>query len=299
MKRALILLLTAIASIETNPVPSSPLHNQYICSNMVVQNGIYSLKDPLATIDGIPADMKVLWRTGDIFFTIISNEMKMSLQVLNTNREIKTINTSGLGQSTAVDNLNDIVYLATDNGVYKYINGSAQFYTALGEDVMYVAVTDSGLMYIATWPQNRVHKIYPNMTQEMFPAVTNGHGLTIDSNNNIFFVDVATENLYVLKNGYSVPIKIKGLNMDKKVNVFVSKTNAVYAMDENSNFFFIDVENETAKLVRNYGVSGVNTFAMDSSNNVIIGVNGAIMKTYLFNKNPCFTPHSSTVNTLL
>ncbi|KAM3969036.1 uncharacterized protein ACR2FA_003392 [Aphomia sociella] len=291
----LALLSVIITTIEANPVMTrkSLMHQEFrgtMCSKLLTLNGVYAFMEQLSNISGIPSDMKVHWKTGNIFYTLVSNEMKMSLQVLRTSGEIETIKVAGLGQSTTVDNLNDIVYLATDNGVYKYKDdGSIELFTALGEDVMYLAVTSDGTsMYVATWPQNRVHKInYETQMLETFSAITNGHGLTIDTRNNIFFVDVATEILYVLKNGDTVPIKIKGLHTDKMINVFVSRSDAVYAMDESSNYYVIDVENETANHLRNFNVTGVNTFAMDSSDNVIIGIKGGILKYYIYEKNPC------------
>lgn len=261
-----------------------------MCSKLLNFNGVYAFMEQLTNVSGIPADLRVHWKTGNVFYTLVSNEMKMSLQVLRTSGEIETIKVAGLGQSATVDNLNDIVYLATDNGVYKYKDdGSIELFTALGEDVMYVAVTNDGTaMYVATWPQNRVHKIN-NETQmlETFSPISNGHGLTIDMKNNIFFVDVATEILYVLKSGDTVPIKIKGLHANKMINIFVSRSDAVYAMDENSNYYQIDVENETARLLRNFNVTGVNSFAMDSADNILIGVKGVILKYYIYEKNPC------------
>ncbi|XP_059045905.1 uncharacterized protein LOC131841601 [Achroia grisella] len=294
-KLSVTVLLAILLTIEAGPVVTrESLRRQEFqgtkCSELLTLNGVYAFVEQLTNVTGIPADMRVHWKTGNIFYTLISNEMKMSLQILRTSGEVDTIKVAGLGQSTSVDNLNDIVYLATDNGVYKYKDdGSIELSTALGEDVMYVAVTNDGTaMYIATWPQNRVHKIN-NETQslEIFSPISNGHGLTIDTRNNIFFVDIATEILYVLKNGETVPIKIKEVRSDKMINVFVSRSDDVYAMDGNSNYYHIDVDNETAKFVRNFNLTGVNTFAMDSSDNILIGVKGAIFKYYIYDKNPC------------
>ncbi|XP_060808012.1 uncharacterized protein LOC106140604 [Amyelois transitella] len=289
------ILLMSLLSVQATPLvtreslmKSEKL--QFECTQMIVLNGMFTFKEKIASLHGIPADMRVQWKTDDIFFTLVSNEMKMSLQVLKTSGDVETIKVAGLGQSSTVDNLNDIVYLGTDNGVYKYKeDGSIEMHTALGEDVMYIALNNDGsTMYIATWPQNRVFKINKEtQSLERFNPITNGHGLTIDTRNNMFFVDVATETLYVLKNGENIPIKVKGLHDDKMINVFVSRSDAVFAMDDNSNMFQIDVENEVAKFLRNFNITGVNTFAMDSADNVIIGMKGAIYKYYIYEKNPC------------
>ena len=232
--------------------------------------------------------MSIHWKTDKVFFTLISDEMKMSLQVMNPSGELEIIKVAGLGQSTCVDNLNDIVYLATDNGVYKYKDDSSiELYTALGEDVMYIAVnSDGSAMYIATWPQNRVHKITNDgQKQETFTAVPNGHGLTVDPRNNLYFV--ATKTSYILKSGTTVPIKIKGLPNDKMTGVFVSRSDEVFAMDENSNLYVVDPENTSAKLLGTFSITGVNSFAMDSADNVIIGVKGAILKFNAYEQSPC------------
>lgn len=292
MKKLFILFMT-VSSISSNPVTTrqklrKEADRAQFCSNLLNFNKFYYSLEEQKNVNGTPADMSVHWKTGNVFFTLISEEMKMSLQVLHHSGELEAIKTSGLGQSTCVDNLNDIVYLATDNGVYKYKDDSSiELYTALGEDVMYVATThDGAAMYIATWPQNRVHKITNDgQKKEVFLVIPNGHGLTIDPKNNIYFV--ATKTSYILKNGYNIPIKIKGLPSDKMTGVFVSRSDEIYAMDENSNLYIVDPENDSARIVGSFSVNGVNSFAMDSADNVLIGIKGVILKFRAYEKNPC------------
>lgn len=286
----MLLLVSLITSIKSNPVTNalSQRNQEHVCSNLLHINNLFYSMVEQKNVSGIPADISIHWKTGNVFFTLISEDMKMSLQVLRPGGDIETIKVTGLGQSTTVDNVNNIVYLATDNGVYKYNDdGSTVIYTALGEDVMYVAVTSDGTsMYIATWPQNRVHRITNDgQKQEMFPAIPNGHGLTVDTRNNIYFV--ATKTTYILKNGNTVPIKIKGLPRDKMTGVFVSRSNEVFAMDENSNLYVIDADNDSVRHLGTFSVTGVNTFAMDSADNVLIGVKDAILKFNAYEKNPC------------
>ncbi|KAG6462946.1 uncharacterized protein LOC115452012 isoform X2 [Manduca sexta] len=293
MSKTTLLFLFIISSSQSNPVMTrqsllKQINRDHFCSNLLNFNNFYYSLEEQKNVSGIPADMNIHWKTGNVFFTLISEEMKMSLQVLRPSGEFETIKVAGLGQSTTVDNLNDVVYLATDNGVYKYKEDSSiELYTALGEDVMYVAVSNDGSsMYIATWPQNRVHKITNDgQKQEMFSAIPNGHGLTVDTRNNIYFV--ATKTSYILKNGYSIPIKIKGLPSDKMTGVFVSRSDEVYAMDENSNLYVVDSESASARHVGSFSVSGVNSFALDSADNVMIGIKGAILKFNANERNPC------------
>lgn len=297
MEKTILLLLSIATSISSTPVMTRQMllrqkTRDHFCANLLNFNNFYYSLEEQKNVTGIPADMSIHWKTGKIYFTLISDEMKMSLQVLNPSGEFDLIKVAGLGQSTCVDNLNDIVYLATDNGVYKYKDdGSIELFTALGEDVMYIAVTSDGsAMYIATWPQNRVHKITNDgQKQEAFTAIPNGHGLTVDPRNNMYFV--ATKTSYILKNGYTVPIKIKGLPSDKMTGLFVSRSDEVFAMDENSNLYSVDPENSSAKHLGTFSVSGVNSFAMDSADNVLIGVKGAILKFNAYEQSPC--PDSS------
>lgn len=293
MLNAVLITLSLVTYTLTSPVMTreyllKQAHEAQFCSNLIhFNNFFYSIDEP-KNVSGIPADMSIHWKTGNIFYTLINDEMKMSLQVLHPSGEIETLKVSGLGQSTTVDNLNDIVYLATDNGVYKYKeDGSIELYTALGEDVMYLTVSNDGnTMYIATWPQNRVQKITNDgQKQETFPSIPNGHGITVDTRNNIFFA--ATKTSYVLKNGQNVAIKIKGLPSERMTNVFVSRSDEIYAMDENSNLYSIDAENASAKHLGTFNVTGVNTFGMDSADNILIGVKGRIMKFNAYEQNPC------------
>ncbi|XP_049882292.1 uncharacterized protein LOC126378146 [Pectinophora gossypiella] len=290
---SILILFPMALSIHATPIMTRErlaqrnYHQQFCSSLLNFNNYFYSLEDQ-KNVTGIPADLSIHWKTGNIFFTLISEEMRMTLQVLHPSGEFETIKVAGLGQSTTVDNLNDIVYLATDNGVYKYKeDGSVELYSALGEDVMYIAVSSDGnTMYIATWPQNRVQKITNDgQKQETFSVIPNGHGLTLDTRNNIYFV--ATKTSYILKNGYTIPIKIKGLPSDKMTGVFVSRSDEVFAMDENSNLYTVDPENANAKHIGSFNVTGVNSFAMDSADNVLIGVKGAILKFNAYEKNPC------------
>ncbi|XP_047037789.1 uncharacterized protein LOC124643000 [Helicoverpa zea] len=293
MEKVLLVLLSLATAISSKPVMTrlslqQQKTREQFCANILNFNHFYYGLEDQKNVSGIPADMSIHWKTGNIYFTLISDEMKMSLQVLRPSGEFDVIKVAGLGQSTCVDNLNDIVYLATDNGVYKYKDdGSIELYTALGEDVMYIAVnSDGSSMYIATWPQNRVHRITNDgQKQETFTGIPNGHGLTVDTRNNIYFV--ATKTSYILKSGYSIPIKIKGLPSDKMTGVFVSRSDEVFAMDENSNLYVVDPENSSARHLGTFSVTGVNSFAMDSADNVIIGVKGAILKFNAFEKSPC------------
>ncbi|XP_063835324.1 uncharacterized protein LOC135084471 isoform X1 [Ostrinia nubilalis] len=303
MENVIILLMTTLVLTEGTPVMTRQgllrqKNREQFCTSLLNFNNFFYSMEERRNVSGIPADMSIHWKTGNVFFTLISEEMKMSLQVLHPSGEFETIKVAGLGQSTCVDNLNDIVYLATDNGVYKYKeDGSIELYTALGEDVMYIAVTSDGnAMFIATWPQNRVHKITnEGQKQETFAAIPNGHGLTVDTRNNIFFV--ATKTSYVLKNGLNIPIKIKGLPSDRMTGVFVSRSDEVFAMDENSNLYVIDAENASARHLGSFNVAGVNSFAMDSADNVLIGVKGAIVKFNAYEKNPCSDFDTSRVET--
>ncbi|XP_034837566.2 uncharacterized protein [Maniola hyperantus] len=295
-KPIILILLTTAATVISNPVITrqdliTQEHRQNrekFCSNLIHLNNLYYSKGETKEITGFPADMSVHWKTGNIFYTLINDEMKMSLQTLRPSGETETIKIAGLGQSTTVDNLNDIVYLATDNGVYKYKeDGSVELYTALGEDVMYTTVSNDGTeMYIATWPQNRVHKITNDgQKQETFSAIPNGHGITVDPRNNIFFI--ATKTSYILKNGQNIPIKIKGLPSERMTGVFVTRSDEILAMDENSNLYTVDAENASAKHLGTFNVSGVNTFALDSADNILIGVKGSILKFNAYEHNPC------------
>ncbi|CAH2226518.1 jg15744, partial [Pararge aegeria aegeria] len=252
-KTILCILATTVAVLASPLMTRQELLNQQqhkakFCSNLLHFNKFYYSAGETKAIDGFPADMSVHWKTGNVFYTLINNEMKMNLQILHPSGEAETIKVAGLGQSTTVDNLNDIVYLATDNGVYKYKeDGAIELYTALGEDVMYVTISNDGsVMYIATWPQNRVQKITNDgQKQETFSAIPNGHGLTIDPRNNIFFI--ATKTSYVLKYGQTIPIKIKELPSERMTGVFISRSDEVFAMDEDSNLYTIDAENASAK----------------------------------------------------
>lgn len=293
METTILFLLTFISAVYSTPVMNQQGHikqknHNNICTRLLNVNNIYYALDERRNISGIPADMSIHWKTDKLYFTLISDEMRMSLQVMEANGQLHKIKVTGLGQSTCVDNLNDIVYLATDNGVYKYKeDGSIDLYSASGEDVMYVAVNREGSsMYTATWPQNRVQKITNDgKKQDNFPYIPNGHGLTIDSKNNIYFV--ATKTSYILKNDATVPIKIKGLPNDKMTGVFVTKSNEVFAMDENSNLYIIEPDNTSAKYLGTFKVDDVNSFAMDSNDNVLIGIKGAILKFDAYEENPC------------
>ncbi|CAK1549207.1 unnamed protein product [Leptosia nina] len=293
MKSTITLLLCIASTLSASPVMTREsllrqANKEQFCSNLMHFNNYFYSREEQNNLTGTPADLSIHWKTGNVFYTLISDEMKMSLQVLHPSHESETIKVAGLGQSSCVDNLNDIVYLATDNGVYKYKDdGSIELYTALGEDVMYIAVTNDGTtMYIATWPQNRVHRITNDgQRQETFMPIPNGHGLTIDTRNNMYFV--ATKTSYVLKNGQTVPIKIKGLPSDRMTGVFVSRSDEVFAMDENSNFYRIDAENASAMHLGTFNVSGVNTFGLDSADNVYIGVKGGIIKFTAHETSPC------------
>lgn len=293
MELPLMFLTTLLLTATANPVMTrqsllKQLTQEQLCAKSFKVHNLYYSFTESRNISGIPADMNVHWKTGNVYYTLISEEMKMSLQVLHNSGEIEAIKLSGLGQSTAVDNLNDIVYIATDNGVYKYKDdGTIEPYAAQGEDVMYVAVTTDGTtMYIATWPQNRVHVIRNDgKNQETFPAIPNGHGLTVDMRNNIYFV--ASKTSYILKTDSTIPIKIKGLPSDKMTGIFVSRSDKVFGMDEDSNMYLIDPDNVSAQFVGAFGVTGVNTFGMDASDNVFIGVKQAIKRFNAMEKSPC------------
>ncbi|CAG9789953.1 unnamed protein product [Diatraea saccharalis] len=298
----LLIMMWTMTLVQGTPVMTRQgllrqKNRQQFCASLLNFNNFFYSMVEKRNVSGIPADMSIHWKTGNIFFTLISDEMKMSLQVLHPSGECELIKVAGLGQSTCVDNLNDIIYLATDNGVYKYKeDGSLELYTALGEDVMYIAVTSDGTaMFIATWPQNRVHKITNDGQKlEYYSAVPNGHGLTVDPRNNIFFI--ATKTSYILKSGNTVPIKIKGLPSDKMIGVFVSRSDEVFGMDENSNLYIIDADNANARYLGSFNVTGVNSFAMDSADNVLIGIKGGIVKFNAYENNPCADFEKLTAN---
>lgn len=288
-------LIYIIVSTDASPVMTreklfQKMKKTYHCNHLVKVNDLYYALDEQKNITGIPADISIHWKSGNIYFTLITDTMKMTLHILRPSGELENIKVAGLGQSTAVDNLNDIVYLATDNGIYKYDDGrgTLELYTALGEDVMYMGVNGDGeSLYIATWPQNRVHVITNDgEKQEMFSNIPDGHGLTVDPRNNIYFV--ASKTPYILKSREDKPIKIKGLPRDKASGIFVSRSDIVYAMDEDSNLYVIDSENAKATKLGSFSIqSSVNSFAMDTNDNILIGVKDAIMKFNVYEASPC------------
>lgn len=281
-------LATTVKTVNTVPVPANSTNNNSTCSNNThnVNHKYYTI-DKEIKISGIPADMSVLWKTGDIYFTSVV-QMKMGLYQLKPTGEIIPLKVEGTGQTTACDNTNNVVYLGSDKGVFKYHdNGTISLYTGKDEDVMYLAVTeDGGTMYLATFPQNRVTKITNHGTwYRRFHQIPNGKNIAVDHSGNIYFV--ATKITYVLKNGEKIPIKIEGLPDDEIVAIFVAKTKEVYAMDQTSALYLIDGDNAKAKSLGSFGVDKVNSFALDANNNVLIGVQDFIYRYKGYNKKPC------------
>ncbi|KAI5639731.1 hypothetical protein NE865_07808 [Phthorimaea operculella] len=252
-----------------------------------VSNNWYALKEKIPIL-GIPVELAVHWKSRKIFFTLISQDMTMNLQVLQPSGKLETIDVPGIGQSTAVDNINNVVYLATDNGVYKYNeDGGIEPFAALGEDVMHIALGNAGaILYIAIGPQFKVHSIvhYGDIPSASL-LIPNGDGLVIDLRDNKYFIDSMTA--YILKSDTMRPVKIRNLPNDMQTGFFISTSYDVYAMDENSNLYLIDSESIIAEHLGSFNVTGVYTFALDSENNVIIGVKDAILKFKQFEKNPC------------
>ncbi|XP_061725135.1 uncharacterized protein LOC133531055 isoform X2 [Cydia pomonella] len=284
------LLVMLLMVISINAAAVRQKLTQEDCDNMDIRriNNYYYVKAAPINLTGIPSDFSVHWRSGRVFYTLISDDyLKMKIQVLKGN-QVHTIKMDVVGQSTTVDNFNDIVYVATDNGVYKYNDeGTLEHYTAAGEDVMYVAVSKDGTtMYIATWPQNRVQVISNNgQKQETFSLIPNGHDLRIDTCNNMYFVAAKTS--YVLQADNSIPIRIKGLPTNNMTGIFVNRSDKVYAMDETGNMYKIDPNYAKATLLGSFHINGVNAFALDALDNVLIGVNGAILKYNKMESSPC------------
>ncbi|XP_063543294.1 uncharacterized protein LOC134751759 [Cydia strobilella] len=287
MERILIMLLMVTT---INAIVVKQRLTQEDCDKMDIRkiNNYYYVKGAPINLTGIPSDFSVHWRSGRVFFTLISDDyLTMRVQVLKGN-QVNTIKMEVVGQSTTVDNYNDIVYVATDNGVYIYnVDGTLEHYAAAGEDVMYVAVSKDGTnMYIATWPQNRVHLISNNgQKQETFSLIPNGHDLRIDPSNNVYFVAAKTS--YVLQAENTIPIRIKGLPTNNMTGIFVNRSDKTYAMDESGNMYKIDPDNAKAILLGSFHINGVNAFALDAFDNVLIGVNGAILKYNKMENSPC------------
>ncbi|XP_063370613.1 uncharacterized protein LOC134658894 [Cydia amplana] len=287
MERFLVVLLIVTT---INAIAVRQRLTQEECDDMDIRkiNNYYYVKAAPINLTGIPSDFSVHWRSGRVFFTLISDDyLTMRVQVLKGN-QVNTIKMDVVGQSTTVDNVNDIVYVATDNGVYKYnVDGSLEHYAATGEDVMYVAVSIDGTnMYIATYPQNRVQLISnKGQKQETFSLIPNGHDLRTDTSNNLYFVAAKTS--YVLQANHTIPIRIKGLPTNNMTGIFVNRSDKVYAMDETGNMYKIDPENAKATLLGSFHVNGVNAFALDAFDNVLIGVHGAILKYNKMDNSPC------------
>ncbi|XP_063630554.1 uncharacterized protein LOC134801848 [Cydia splendana] len=290
MERLLVMLLVVVMVTPINSITIRQRLTQEDCDKMDIRkiNNYYYVKGAPINLTGIPSDFSVHWRSGRVFFTLISDDyLTMRVQVLKGN-EVKTIKMDVVGQSTTVDNYNDIVYVATDNGVYKYnVDGTLEHYTAAGEDVMYVAVSKDGVnMFIATWPQNRVQLIRNNgHTQETFSLIPNGHDLRVDTCNNVYFVAAKTS--YVLQADNTIPIRIKGLPANNMTGIFVNRSDKVYAMDETGNMYKIDPDQAKATLLGSFHINGVNAFALDAFDNVLIGVHGAILKYNKMESSPC------------
>ncbi|XP_011554234.3 uncharacterized protein LOC105385541 [Plutella xylostella] len=253
------------------------------------------------TIDGIPADINVHFKTGDIYYTIVKPDMTMNVERWHGDgsETIEEFSVQGLGvvrafQTVNIDNKNDRIYTGTNNGYYQVIiikDGTVDYKYLGGDDhdIMYLTPIFKDSMLLGTHPGDRMFISTGPKATVKFDVITKGRDLKTDVRNNIYFSIDRTP--YVLRfmnrtqNYSSVPITIRKLPRGKLAFFIIDKDGEVYILDEDAKLFFL-VNGEFPTFLGTFNQKEVNGFAMDQHKNVYIGVLNAIMKFAAYEKCP-------------
>lgn len=220
-------MLTYLLLITISAVASEP------CS-FLYDNQRYD-RTAVLTIKGLPTNLAVNSNNKDIFFTLIDldslhndeEQTKMDQYVLRNGMPIKIDNVRG--QAAAVDNKNNKVYIASDDGL-SVLNKTdkAHFVSLRNEDiVMLFKPEHNDDLYAVIYPDNEVYNI--NLKKNEKKKIDNvpcAFIIAVDAEDNIYY-ECNAKYVKVLLKDFQEPVEYVGIGRNSARAMTVDGNNRV------------------------------------------------------------------------
>ncbi|XP_050675975.1 uncharacterized protein LOC126972916 [Leptidea sinapis] len=210
-------------------------------------------KSAILTIKGLPTNLVYNPKSKDLLFTLIDLETlqnqevqtKMDQYVLRYGEPIKIDNING--QSAAVDVKNNIVYIASDNGLNILNKTDRAIHIGYKDDIVQIfKPQNSDDIYAVLFPDNEVYKLdLINEEKERIENIPCAFIIAIDDNGNIFY-ECEAKYVKVLLKGFQESIEFVGLPKNSARAVSMDDNNRVI-LASNDGLYWLKPDNMIPK----------------------------------------------------
>ncbi|CAG9572615.1 unnamed protein product [Danaus chrysippus] len=218
------------------------------CSDLF--DGVVYSRRSIFTIKGLPTNLAYNQNNKDLHFTVIDIDSlqdddvqtKMEQYVLANGHPIKIDDING--QAAAVDNRNNKVYIASDDGL-NVLNGSYQtnFLAFKDEDITQLFKTaNNDKLYAVIFPDSEVYEIdLQRIEKRRIENVPCAFILAVDDDGNIYY-ECDSKYVKVLLKDFVEPIEYVGLTknaaramaIDDRNRVILAANDGLYWLQPNS-----------------------------------------------------------------
>nr|XP_032524457.1 uncharacterized protein LOC116775640 [Danaus plexippus plexippus] len=257
------------------------------CSDLF--DGVLYSRRSILTIKGLPTNLAYNQNNKDLHFTVIDIDSlqnddvqtKMDQYVLANGQPIKIDDING--QAAAVDNKNNIVYIASDDGLAT-LNATykTNFLAFKDEDItMLFKATNDDKLYAVLFPDSEVYEIdLQRNEKKRIKNVPCAFILAVDDAENIYY-ECDSKYVKVLLKDYVEPIEYVGLAKNAARAMTIDDNNRVI-LAANDGLYWLQPDSLIPKKLMNldFVPSGV----VFNGHNLFISTSGII---YEFNSEDC------------
>ncbi|XP_028036538.1 uncharacterized protein LOC114247713 [Bombyx mandarina] len=281
-----IIIVTLLSSsIATNTLADK-------CETIKIGNEFYK-RQLIATIDGYPTGMAVDPKTDNLFFLLHKRNYTKGIHILKRGSlgvKLLPISDDVIGQCVAIDTVNNIIYIGTNQGILSYDDAHSEINSErpIGDDDVRNIFIDNNdnQMYITTGTNHEIFRFMNNTAAvKRYDKVPKAYSFVLDSNGNIFY-EFVDGRLYFLSIDYYEPIQYKGLTRELKYILQMNNNDEIILAVKGSLFKLTTKSILPEKLGQlGFKITGM---VFDNKNNMIIGTKGKIYRYKPVDRNdPC------------
>ncbi|XP_037292495.1 uncharacterized protein LOC115451635 [Manduca sexta] len=252
------------------------------CEQIKIGNEFYK-RQLIATIDGYPTGMTIDPRTENIFFILHKRNYTKGIHILkHGSLGVKELPLSDdvIGQCVAVDTVNNLIYIGTNQGLVTYDNSRAEITAErpMGDDDVRNIFIDKidNQMYITTGSNHEIFKFMNGSAAvKRYDKIPKAYSFVLDSKGNAFY-EYVDGRLYFFSIDLYEPVQYKGFTRELKYILQLNNSDEAIVAVKGSLYRLFTKSILPVKLGQlGFRITGM---VFDNKNNIIIGTKGKIYR---------------------
>lgn len=253
----------------------------------------YYKRQLIATIDGYPTGIVIDPRTEHIFFILHKRNYTKGIHLLkHGSLGIKELPVSDdlIGQSVAVDVVNNVIYIGTNQGLvtYDYSRTEITAERPIGDDDVRSIFIDKAdnQMFITTGANHEIFKfVNGSAAVKRYDKIPKAYSFVLDGKGNVFY-EYVDGRIYFFSTDYYEPIQYKGFTRELKYILQMNLNDEAIVAVKGS-LFKLTTKSVLPQKIGQLGFK-ITGMAFDAKNNIVVGTKGKIYRYKPIDTNdPC------------